>query len=208
MENQVDKNVRCLRTNNGLKFCNIAFDEFCKQQGIERHRMCAYTPQQNGVAERMNRTVMEKVRCLLNESGLEERFWAEAVATAVYIINRTPSSANDYNIPEEVWLGKAPGYRHLRRFGCIMYVHIDQGNLKPRALKGVFIGYPTGVKGYRVWLLEDRKCVISRNAVFREALVYKDIQKVKEVEAKQEASGGLELNRNIVGIGESSESAE
>ena len=59
-----------------------------------------------------------------------------------------------------------------------------------------------------MWLLEDRKCVISRNAMFREDLVYKDIQKVKEVEAKQEASGGLDLTRNIVEIGESSESAE
>lgn len=209
VENQVNKRVRCLRTDNGLEFCNIAFDEFCKQQGIERHRTCSYTPQQNGVAERMNRTVMEKVRCLLNESGLEEKFWAEAVATAVYIINRTPSSANDYNIPEEVWLGKAPGYQHLRRFGCVVYVHIDQGKLKPRALKGVFIGYPTGVKGYRVWLLEERKCVISRNAVFREDHVYKDIQKGKEVERQNEVTGGLDqTSRNSIEIGESSESAD
>ena len=161
---------------------------------------CAYTPQQNGVEEHMNRTVMEKVRCLLNESGLEERFWAEVVATAVYIINRTPSSANDYNIPEEVWLGKTPGYRHLRRFGCFVYVHIDQGKLKPRVLKEVFIGYPTGVKGYRVWLLKDRKCIISRNAVFREDLVYKDLQKDKGVESKQEASGGSDETMNIVEI--------
>ena len=200
VENQVDKKVRCLRTDNGLEFCNIAFDEFFKQQGIERHMTCAYTPQQNGVEEHMNLTVMEKVRCLLNESGLEERFWAEVVATAVYIINRTPSSANDYNIPEEVWLGKTPGYRHLRRFGCNVYVHIDQGKLKPRALKGVFIGYPTGVKGYRVWLLKDRKCIISRNAVFREDLVYKDLQKDKGVESKQEASGGSDETMNIVEI--------
>lgn len=66
---------------------------------------CSYTPQQNGVAERMNMTIMEKVRCLLSESGLEEKFWAEAAATSVYLINRTPSSANDFNIPEELWLG-------------------------------------------------------------------------------------------------------
>ena len=125
---------------------------------------------------------------LADESGLEEKFWAKAVATAVYIINRISSSANDYNIPEEVWLGKASGYRHLRRFGCIVYVHIDQRKLKPRALKGVFVGYPTGVKGYRVWLLEDQKCVISRNAVFREDLVYKDIQKGKEEERQKEAT--------------------
>ena len=146
VENHVNKKVRCLRTDNGLEFCKTAFDTICKQHGIERHMTYAYTPQQNGVADRMNRMIIEKVRCLLNESGLEEEFWAEAVATFVYIINRTPSSANDFNIPEELWLGKTPGYNHLRRFGSVMYVHIDQGKLKPRALKGVFIGYPLGVK--------------------------------------------------------------
>lgn len=175
--NQVDRKVRCLRTDNGLEFCNNAFNDFCKKNGIERHRTCADSPQQNGVAERMNRTIMEKVRCLLDESGIEEKFWAEAVATAVYVINRTPSSANDLNIPEELWMRNVPGYRHLRRFGLLVYVHIDQGKLKPRALKGVFIGYPTGVKGYKVWLLQDQKCIISRNAVFREDLVYKIISR-------------------------------
>lgn len=168
VENQVNRRVQCLRTDNGLEFCNIAFDNYCKMHGIERHMTCSYTPQPNGVAERMNQTIMEKVRCLLSESGLEERFWTEAAATSVYIINRTPSSANDFNIPEELWLGKTPGYGHLRRFGSVVYVHVDQGKLKPIAMKGVFIGYPTGVKGYKVCLLEERKVVISRNAIFIE----------------------------------------
>ena len=74
VENQVDRKVKCLRTDNGLEFCNIKFDRYCKTHGIERHKTCVYTPQQNGVAERMNRTIMEKVRCLLNESGLDESF--------------------------------------------------------------------------------------------------------------------------------------
>lgn len=189
VENQVNKKVKCLRTDNGLEFCNSAFDGFCKQHGIERHRTCAYTPQQNGVAERMNRTIMEKVRCLLNESGLEENFWAEAVATSVYLINRTPSSANDGNIPEQLWLDKEPGYLHLRRFGSVVYVHVDQGKLKPRALKGVFIGYPQGVKGYKVWLIEDRKCVVSRNAVFTEDKLYKDLVQDKKSERDQQDQG-------------------
>ncbi|CAA7038048.1 unnamed protein product [Microthlaspi erraticum] len=185
---KVNKRVKCLRTDNGLEFCNSVFDGFCKQHGIERHRTCAYTPQQNGVAERMNRTIMEKMRCLLNESGLEEKFWAEAMATSVYLINRTPSSANDANIPEQLWLNKEPGYLHLRRSGSVVYVHIDQGKLKPRALKGVFIGYPQGVKGYKVWLLEDKKCVVSRNAVFTEGKLYKDLLQDKESAKNQQDS--------------------
>lgn len=128
---------------------------------------------------------MEKVRCLLNESGLEEKFWAEAIATSVYVINRTLSAANDCNIPEELWLGKTLGYNHLRRFGAVVDVHIDQGKLKPRALRGVFVGYPSGVKGYKVWIPEGKKCIISRNAVFREDKLYRDIVKEQNAEQKQ-----------------------
>ncbi|KAG7567097.1 Integrase catalytic core, partial [Arabidopsis thaliana x Arabidopsis arenosa] len=183
VENQVDRKVKCLRTDNGLEFCNTRFDSYCKTHGIERHRTCTYTPQQNGVAERMNRTIMEKVRCLLNESGLDESFWAEAAATAAYIINRSPASAIDHNVPEELWLNKKPGYKHLKRFGSLAFVHHDQGKLKPRALKGVFLGYPAGTKGYKIWLLDEEKCVISRNVVFQEDTVYKDFKrKISEAE--------------------------
>lgn len=117
VENQVDKKVKCLRTDNGLEFCNRLFDEFCRKYGIARHRTCAYTPQQNGVDERMNRTIMEKVRCLLDESGLGEDFWSEAAAFSVYTINRSPSSAVGFKVPEEVWLGRKPGYKHMKKFG-------------------------------------------------------------------------------------------
>lgn len=180
VENQMNKKVKVLRTDNGLEFCNARFDEYCRKHGIERHRTCTYTPQQNGVAERMNRTIMEKVRCMLNESGLDEEFWAEAAATAAYLINRSPCSAVDHNVPEELWLNRKPGYKHLRRFGSIAYVHHDQGKLQPRALKGVFLGYPQGTKGYKVWLLDSEKCVISRNIVFHEEVMFKDLKSEKE----------------------------
>jgi len=184
VENQVNKKVKILQTDNGLEFYNLKFDEFCKQNGIERHRTCTYTPQQNGVTERMNRTLMEKVRCLLNESGLEEVFWAEAAATAAYLVNKSPASAVYHNVPEDLWLDKKPGYKHLRRFGCISYVHLDLGKLKLRALKGVFLGYPQGTKGYKVWLLDEEKCVISRNIVFNESQEYKDIRESSEQPVK------------------------
>lgn len=61
-----------------------------------------------------------------------------------------------------------PDYNHLRIFGCIVYVHVNQGKLNPRAKKGVFLGYHTSIKGYKVWLLDDLKCVISRNVIFNE----------------------------------------
>lgn len=110
---------------------------------------------------------------MLSESGLEKRFWAEAASTAVYVINRTPSSAIEFEIPEKAWTGVLPDLSGLRRFGCIAYVHTSQGKLNPRVKKCVFLGYPIGVEGYRVWLIEDRKVVISEDVVFNEEVMYK-----------------------------------
>lgn len=179
VENQSGKSLKALRTDNGLEYCNKQFDDFCKGKGILRHKTCPYTPQQNGVAERVNRTIREKVRSLLSETGLGEEFWAEASSTVSYMINRTPSIPLELKVPEEVWSGRAPDYSHMRRFGCLVHYHVDQGKLKPRAKKGVFMGYPQGVKGYRIWSLEDKKIVINRNVLFHENVVFKDIEKEK-----------------------------
>lgn len=178
VELQTGKKVKRLRTDNGLEFCNHEFDGFCRREGIVRHRTCTYTPQQNGIAERLNRTIMNKVRSMLSESGLGQEFWGEAASTAVFLINRSPSTALDFGIPEEKWTNSLPDYSGLKRFGCVSYVHSDQGKLNPRAKKGVFLGYPTGVKGFRIWLLDEEKCIISRNVVFQEEKVYKDVKEV------------------------------
>lgn len=177
VEVQSERKVKKLRTDNGLEYCNRRFDQFCKEEGVVRHRTCTYTPQQNGVAERLNRSIMNKVRSMLSESGLDQKFWAEAASTSVYVINRLPSSAIEFKIPEQMWTSALPDLSRLRRFGCVVYVHSDEGKLNPRSKRGIFTGYPDGVKGFRVWLLDEEKCVISRNLIFREELMYKDINK-------------------------------
>lgn len=176
VENQPGLKVKKLRTDNGLEFCNKEFDGFSSDQGIARHKTILYTPQQNGVVERMNRTILEKVRSMLNESGLPKAFWAEAVNTAVYLINRTPSAGIKNEIPEEFWSKTVPQFDHLRKFGCVCYHHSDEEKLQPRAKKGIFIGYPAGVKGYKVWSLEDKRSIISRNVTFKEDECYKDLK--------------------------------
>lgn len=103
VENHSEKKVKTLRTDNGLEFCNRQFDDYCTSKGIQRHRTCVYTPQQNGVAERMNRTIMEKVRTMLSDSGLPKKFWTEATHTATVLINKTPSSALNFDIPDRKW---------------------------------------------------------------------------------------------------------
>ena len=109
VETQSERKIKKLRTYNGLEFCNLQFNSFCKEEGMVRHRTCTYTPQQNWVAERLNRTIMNKVRSMFSESGFEVRFWAEAAATAVYLINRSPSSAIQMEIPEERWTSVVVG---------------------------------------------------------------------------------------------------
>ena len=174
VETQTGKKVKCLRTDNGLEFCNKAFDGLCKEAGIKRHKTCSYTPQQNGVSERMNLTIMNKVRCMLAETGFGKQFWAEAASTAVYLINRSPTSSLNFKIPEELWSGKKVSLDHLRRFGSVAYVHTRQDKVSPRAEKGYFMGYPEGTKGYRVWMPTQGKCTVSRDIVFHEELVFKD----------------------------------
>ncbi|KAL6187297.1 hypothetical protein ACLB2K_038697 [Fragaria x ananassa] len=102
---------------------------------------------QNGVAERMNQTLLERARCMLSNAGLERRFWVEAVSTACYLINRGPHTGIHLKTPYEMWSGKSADYSNLRVFGCTAYYHVSEGKLEPRAKKGVFVGYGDGVKG-------------------------------------------------------------
>jgi len=97
VEKQTGKKIKRLRTSNGLEFCDGDFNKFCKDEGIVRHLTVRGTPQQNGVAERMNRTLLEKVRCMLSNSGLSNDFWAEA---ACYLVNRSPNASIDCKTPE------------------------------------------------------------------------------------------------------------
>ncbi|KAH9695610.1 hypothetical protein KPL71_022838 [Citrus sinensis] len=166
----MEKGLKRLRTDNGLEYYNKDFENFCKSKGIARHRTVRNTPQQNGLAERMNRTLIEKVRCMLLTANLSKHFWAEVVNTAVYLINRSPSSTLDFKTPQEVWSGKPPNLSNLRVFGCPAYAHISQGKLEPRVVKGYFIGYPEGIKGYKIWCLNGKpsRTLISRDVVFDE----------------------------------------
>ena len=186
VENQTEKQIKVLRTDNGGEFCGNDLEEFCKKCGIARQKTTPYTPQQNGVAERMNRTLMEKARCMLSGAGIGQEFWAEAVGTACYLVNRSPSSALGDKTPQEVWTGKEPSLTHLKVFGCDAYVHVPKENrskLDKKAEKCIFIGYKDGLKGYKLWNPETKKVVYSRDVVFREM---KDVDKQEVLPSKEE----------------------
>ncbi|RVW79759.1 Retrovirus-related Pol polyprotein from transposon TNT 1-94 [Vitis vinifera] len=112
--------------------------------------------------------------CRKKDTGLSKKFWAEAVNTAAYLVNRSPSTAIDFKTPQEVWSGKPSNYFGLKIFGCPAYAHVSGGKLEPRAMKCIFLGYATGVKGYRLWCTEDRtpKFIISRDVTFDESAMF------------------------------------
>lgn len=88
-----------------------------------RHITCIDTPQQNGLAERMNRTSLNKVKSMLADSGLNKRFWVEAIATTYYLISKSPSVALNFKTPKELWSNGPPQLNHLRPFGCLAYIY-------------------------------------------------------------------------------------
>ena len=113
-----------------------------------------HTSQQNGLAKRMNKTLVDKVRCVFIHSKLPMTLWAETLSIACYIVNRSPYSGINFKTPIELWIGKPADYLNMRVFGCPAYAHIKQGKLQPKALKGVFLGYREGVKRYKLWCPE------------------------------------------------------
>src|ERR1044072_2337374 len=114
--------LKTLRTDRGTEY--IVCDDFLRKQGVKHQMTARYTPQQNGVAERKNRTVMNMVRSMLYCKKLPKSFWAEAVACAVYLLNRCPVKSVRGKTPEEAWSGKRPNLSHLKVFGCVAYAHV------------------------------------------------------------------------------------
>jgi hypothetical protein len=177
VENETGLKIKKLRSDNSGEYEDTGFKRFCFENGIRLERTVPGTPQQNGVAERMNRTLTERARSMRIQSGLPKQFWAEAINTAAYLINRGPSVPLEQRIPEEVWSGKEVNLSWLKVFGCIAYVHISdhaRGKLDPKSLKCTFIGYGGDEFGYRLWDDQNKKIIRSRDVIFNEKLMYKD----------------------------------
>uniref|UniRef100_A0A2N9GEX0 Integrase catalytic domain-containing protein n=1 Tax=Fagus sylvatica TaxID=28930 RepID=A0A2N9GEX0_FAGSY len=199
VENQTGRKIKCLRTDNGTEYRDGDFLKFCEEYGIKRHFTVRKTPQQNGVAERLNRTITETARCLRLNAELPKIFWAEAVDMACYIINRSPRVALDGKVAEEVWTGQEVDYSFMRIFGCPAYVHIsgeDRSKLDPKSKKCIFLGFKKGVKGYKLWDPIAQKVVISRDVVFDE----KSMTKAFKEEKSQAAESSNNIGRSTVQV--------
>ncbi|GJT04063.1 putative ribonuclease H-like domain-containing protein [Tanacetum coccineum] len=154
LENQLSHNVKIIRCDNGTEFKNHAMNEFCAKKGIKREFSVARTPQQNGVAERKNRTLIEAARTMLADSLLPIPFWAEAVNTACYVLNRVLVTKPQNKTPYELLIGKSPSISFMRPFGCpltILNTLDSLGKFDGKSDEGYLLGYSTSSKAFRVY---------------------------------------------------------
>ncbi|GKA20495.1 putative RNA-directed DNA polymerase [Tanacetum coccineum] len=168
---QFEKNIKRIRCDNGGEFVSNKMIDFYAREGIVLETSCPHTPQQNGVVERKHRHLLETARALKFEANLPTRFWGECVLTAAHVINRLPSEVIENKTPYEILHNSKPNYDHMKVFGCLAYyrsVETKGDKFEVRGRPGVFLGYPPGTKGYKVYDLQHRKMVTSRDVKFLE----------------------------------------
>nr|GEU38057.1 putative ribonuclease H-like domain-containing protein [Tanacetum cinerariifolium] len=144
VENQLNKKVKAIRCDNGIEFKNVYMIELCEPKGIKREYNNARTLQQNGVAERKNRTLIEAARTMLADSKLPTMFWTEAVRTACYVLNRVLVTSPHNKIPYALLTGNIPSVSHFKPFGChvtILNTSDHLGKFDGKADEGYIIGY-------------------------------------------------------------------
>ncbi|GJX26379.1 putative ribonuclease H-like domain-containing protein [Tanacetum coccineum] len=171
VENQLTKKVKAIRCDNGTEFKNSNLIELCGSKGIKRDYSVARTPQQNGVAERKNRTLIEAARTMLADSKLPTMFWTEAVSTACYVLNRVLVTRPHNKTPYELLSGKVPNISHLKPFGChvtILNTSDHLGKFEGKADEGFLVGYSAHSKAYRVYNLSNKKIEETLNLRYME----------------------------------------
>ena len=171
-ENQTSERVLALHSDRGGEYLSSAVRSILDEKGIEHKLTMPHSPQQNGVAERWNRTILDKARALIHSAGLSLGFWECAVDTAVHTYNRTPTRIIQWRTPHELWTdGHVPDVSYFRVFGSKAYVHTPEAKRKkldPRSIEMTLVGYEPGSKGYRLWNSSTRSIVLSRDVTFDE----------------------------------------
>lgn len=193
-----------LKAENGGEYVSKELKDFCKERGIRIYTV-PNNPEMNGVAERLNRTLVDKVRTMLLAAKLPKRFWNEAVVTANHIKNRSPTSACGDQFkcktPAEIWYNKKPDLSHIKVFGSICYNHVPKQNrtkLESRAVKCIMLGYGSSQFTYRLWDIENDKLVIGRHVTFNEKSVLDSMNATPNVVDIVDSEA--EYSESIVGI--------
>jgi hypothetical protein len=169
--NQFSTMVKILQSDGGKEYDNLSFRQLCAHKGIHHRFSCPHTPQQNGLAERKHRHISEMGRTMLLAASLPHKFWAEALCTAVYIINRLPTPVLKWASPFQILFGRAPDYMFLRTFGCACFPYLGDyatNKLQPRSLSCVFLGCSDKYKGYRCFHPPTGRVYLARHVTFNE----------------------------------------
>ena len=170
-QRQTGKQIKRIRSDNGGEYTSNEFSSYLQTSGMIHETTVPHSPQQNGIAERYNRTLMTKFRCLLISSKLPERFWSELILSAVYLINRLPRQSENDKTPYEDFFNVKPDLSNLRAIGSAAYslnTSPKKTIFDERATKGFLVGYCPNQKGWRIFLPSTGKIIVSRSVRFNE----------------------------------------
>jgi transposase InsO family protein len=174
VERQYSSKIKAVKSDFGGEYKSLKFDKYVKDLGIEVQASAPRTPQQNGRAERLNRTIMDKAEAMRHYASIPPSWWEFAVSHAVYVYNRTPVRRLKWQTPYKLLTGVTPDVSNLRVFGCLSWVWIHPDNrknkLSAKAAPMIFLGYPKGVKGYQFMRIGDNSPYVGTKAVFDERL--------------------------------------
>ena len=176
VENQLGKKIKRIRSDRGGEYVS-PFGEYCSVHGIIHETTAPYSPQQNGIAERKNRTLKEMMNAMLTSSGLPQNLWGEALLSANYVLNKLPHRRLD-KTPYELWKGFVPSYKYLKVWGCLAKVMVPKPKkvrIGPKTVDCIFIGYARNSSAYRFLVhkseipdINPEMIIESRNATFFE----------------------------------------
>jgi len=190
VENQNEKKIKILRTDNGTEHESNEFHDFYKEAGIKRETTTPYTPEQNGVVERKNHTIVEAIGAMLHDQRLPKFLWVKAANTIVYVQNRCPHQELGSKTPKEMFTGKKPDISHFRIFGSPVYFHVPKEKMNKLCAfgkKGIFVGYGENTKGYRIYVADQREVVISHDVTFDKDMALSKVDNILTLTSSQES---------------------
>ncbi|CAI7870227.1 unnamed protein product [Closterium sp. NIES-53] len=179
-EREAGAKVKILRSDRGEEYMGKDLESFLEDKGITHHLSVAYMPQQNGIAERLNRTLIDLARAMLAHAQLDHTWWGAAVQYANWVKNRMGSKGLEGKSPYFMWTRKVPSVSMARVWGCmVQYKVLDQQwrKLDPKAQWGIFLGVSERSKAWMLWSVAVQRVVESRDVVFHEGLSYKGWKK-------------------------------
>jgi hypothetical protein len=188
-ENLSERKIKILRSNNGGEYTSKEFINFCRDVEVKRELTTPYNPQQNGVVERKNRTIMEAVKTMIHDQDLPMCLWVKAAMAVVYVQNRLSHSSLGFKTLEEMFTENKLEVSHLKIFGCPVFIHIPKekrNKLEPSEKKGIFVGYCEVSKAFRIYIHGHHHIEISRDMTFDEEATLKKSRRCQLEELYEE----------------------